>query len=411
MYRVSVLLINDDEHIFDEITYFFLVFHETSKAEKFKKKDKRRKQIRLIGYFQNIIQQSQPSEPLNELLDYLIRRLSSVQPFIRTLSYKTLYLIVTTNTEEYLASLDENNLTLLIEKESPDWLHLKLTKYLKNEHQIKLVSRALIDSLQFETDPILICEYLNFISHHLKFPDEKLVLNCSSLLINRKTISSYILNYSSGINSRNELKVKFLNSIFKIYFSYIDSLLKTNIKLKPNEFLERVFIKFNTVNQSIPIYPIIVYGIIFALSHINNFNTSYSDNLSQLFIANGPPQVYVDFEQKISQVLLPDWLVFKILCSQSNDLINLVLTNVRFERLIPLLSFYGISDVALQKLFQALDKLSAPESRVIKCMQFDRENLLSTLKIYWTNGITYGYKFAKTHLNYKGVDSKDEVVC
>src|SRR5699024_8412508 len=58
---------------------------------------------------------------------------------------------------------------------------------------------------------------------------------------------------------------------------------------------------------------------------------------------------------------------------------------------------------------QSLDKLNSSESRVVKSLNFDRQKLLDTLQIYWANGLSYGYKFAKLHLNYKPSDATEKV--
>lgn len=379
--------------------------HETTKAERARKKDKRRKQIRLIAHLQLLIQQVGP-EHVQNLLSFLIDRLSSLQSMARTLTYKALYLIVTMKTEECLATLDEANLPSLVPAQEPHWLQTKFVKYLKSDAQIKAVCSAMVLALDLEADPVRICEYLDFIASRVDIPDEQLAYNCALLLIQRHNIATFILFYSRD----SSLKTKFLSSVVKIFSLYLDSVLKVDFnKSKPTDWL---CIKFCTLPKIVSLHPSIVYGAILVLSYVENLQTSHYDNLFRLFFGedgNSLPMAFSDFDAKKSQQILPEWLALRLLSSNSNEIINLVICNFKNEHFLRFLDHYGVSSTAMTRILQTLDKLNVAESRLVKSMEFDRQLMLNTLQVNWMKGLNCGVKFAKAHLNYKG-DGKVDLV-
>lgn len=372
---------------------------ENNKTEKMKRKEKRRKHIRLIAHFQNLIQQNS-SDELHELLVFLSNRLSSFQPVARKLAYKTLHTIVSTNVEECLSSLDDNKLPPLICQETSNWFQTKLVEYLKTQNQIKQFCNSMVDALEFETEPHLICEYLDFISRYIQAPPVKLMLNCSSLLIHRKKIVSTIFSYSNA-----KVKEKFSNSVLMLFSSYFGCLqmkLDLEPKTKEQDNDKLVYIRFSNSNKLFHIDPNIVYGLITILSYTYVYNWPGVIGLSKLFFSNGNPQFFSDRERKNPQPLFPDWLALRLLSSESEKLIKLILFNSKVEQLLTFLEYNGLSNIAYQKILFTLDKLNASDALVVKNANFDRVKLLNNLQIHWMKGVENGKNFAKVHLNYVG---------
>lgn len=375
---------------------------ELSKNDLLKKKEKRRKLIRLINHLQNI-ELTCDSSCLSDAFNYLFCRLSYPQSITRLLAYKSIQLIVSTNVEEYLKKMDENNNPPLLVDDSDDWFKLNLVKYLKSKQQIEAVYFSLNNALNFESDHVMLCNYLEFIAQHVQIPSIPLISNISSLLLCHKKIAHFILNYTDLT-----LKTRFLSSYYQIYYKHLNCLLANKAQMSEGQ----VCIKFTSQNKSCPIKPTTVHGIIFVLSY-NVFIDTQSQHykfLSNLFLRKPYPQLYTDLDMKKQEPIISEWnIMFRLLTTGSEEVIDLVLDNIKTEQIIMLLDQYGLSVLAVQKLLIQLDKLSAAETRALKTLQFNRNNILETVQVYWNKGITSGYKFAKAHLNYKAVVSNEVV--
>ncbi|OTF80581.1 integrator complex subunit 1-like protein, partial [Euroglyphus maynei] len=383
---------------------------DISKLEKAKKKEKRRKLIRLIAYFQDDIIQTANSEKLSNAFEYLIRHLSHPRSTTRMFAYKALYVIVSIDVGKYLQMLDDNMMPSLFANESIDWFRTNLIKFLKSDLQIQAMCAALNAALSVESNTSLICEYLEFIAEYIRNPDEILLQKCSSLLIQRRKIAMHIVKYSD-----HKFKQRFLHSLFKIYWLYLQSLM-ANTKcssIRPMmEGKKYVYLKLPNIGQRIMIDSEIIYSIILSLSFVDDdFEFSdYYDNLAQHFLDEPYPQIFADVEMKHLESPIPEWLLTRLLSTESSKIVTLLLETVKIENIIPKLDSYGLSTIVLQSVLQALDKLTAAESRTIKNLNFDRPNLLAAFHVFWSKNITVGYKFAKSHLNYKaGSEEIDDV--
>ncbi|KAH9517140.1 Integrator complex subunit 1 [Dermatophagoides farinae] len=380
---------------------------DISKLEKAKKKEKRRKLIRLIAYFQDDIVQAANSGKLSNAFEYLIHHLSHPRSTTRMLAYKALYVIASINVGKYLQMLDDNLIPSLFANESVDWFRTNLIKFLKSDLQIQAMCTALNAALSEESNTSLICDYLEFIAEYVKNPDEMLVQKCSSLLIQRKKIAMHIVKYSD-----HKFKQRFLHSLFKIYWLYLESLMATNKIVRPMEGKKYVYLKFPNIGQRIMIDSGLIHSIILSLSFVDDdFEFSdYYDNLAQHFLDEPYPQIFTDVEMKQPESLIPDWLISRLLSTESTKIVALLFENVKIENIIPYMNSYGISTIVLQTALQAFDKLTAAESKIIKNLNFDRSKLLASFHVFWSKNITAGFKFAKIHLNYKaGSDDTEDV--
>ncbi|KAH9422901.1 Integrator complex subunit 1 [Dermatophagoides pteronyssinus] len=382
---------------------------DLSKPEKTKKKDKRRKLIRLIAYFQDDIIQTANSGKLSNAFEYLIRHLSHPRSTTRMFAYKALYVIVSTNVGKYLQMLDDNLMPSLFVNESIDWFRTNLIKFLKSDLQIQAMCAALNVAISEESNASLICEYLEFIAEFVRNPDEILLQKCSLLLIKRQKIAMHIVKYSD-----HKFKQRFLHSLFKIYWLHLESLMtnKHQSSIRPMEGKKYVYLKLPNIGQRIMIDSELIYSIILSLSFVDDdFEFSdYYDNLAQHFLDEPYPQIFAEPEMKQPESLIPEWLLSRLLSTESTKIVALLLENVKIENIIPHLNSYGLSAIVLQSVLQALDKLSAAESRAIKNLNFDRSSLLAAFHVFWSKNITVGYKFAKGHLNYKaGSDENDDI--
>lgn len=376
------------------------VRQDLTKNELVKKKDKRRKLIRLIHHLQNISLACDVGR-LSEVFHCLFSRLSYSQSMTRLLSYKAIQLIVTTSTEECLIKLDEMIIPPLLMVDSNDWFKVNLLKYLRSTAQIEAVCESLDEALAVESDHVMICNYLEFISHHVHHPSKTLITNLSSLLLYQKKISHYILNYSDL-----DLKNQFLLSYYGIYHKYLTGMLGGKPKSLPEEHL---VVKFGS-NKICTMNSATIHAIIFSLAahtYIEPESEAFRF-LSDLFLRKPYPVLFRDLEYKQPEPLISEPIVFRLLATASEPIIDLVLDNVKNERIVPLLEQYGLATVAVQRILHNLDKMSAAESKTIKALQFNRPIVLETLQAYWSIGINSGTKFARTHLNHKA--SATEVV-
>ncbi len=391
----------------------------SSKTERTRKKDKRRKLLRLIAYLQVVIQSSAPNEGQpNELLKYIIHQLSSGQLATRTLAYKALYLIVSFRQEDLNALLAGNTTTMTTTEEAggglplllsaqpeANWLQTKLPGLLKTPLQIQTVCNSMIDALDFETDPVLICEYLDFIASRVAIPDEKLVRNTSALLIKRPKIVSYILS-SSSASASSELRDKFLDSGLRIFYLYLDSVRRINFNgRRPEEWR---WVQFASAPETLlPLHPHILQGVILLLSAVER--RQRNANATSLFWLlfgederTGWPRAFADAEQRQPVPLLDEPLTRRLLTASSAEVLHLVIEQLRPGQLVGYLDYYGLSVNAVTRILQSLDRLSAAEIRQLRALPFDRPKKLAALRLYWSQGVVQGVKFARNLLNYKG---------
>lgn len=373
-----------------------------SKIEKGHKREHRRKLISLISHF--IAPNQEKKLSLVQLVLYLTKRLSSPKSISRRLAYKILYTMVTINPEDYIC-IDPASGKLKplgVEKEESGWFFNRLSPYLESVH-LETVCVELVNALFYETSPFLLTEYLEFIAKAYLFKtDKKLMKNCCCLVLQRKKIFDQILIEQPD----KDLKARFLTSLFRIFTFYMEQHIK-GLVFDRTELPTCCFLNLTSINRIVPTTMDFVHSVILLLANFKLIEQQdHHKMLYSLFLSSGNyPQLARDLEQTMREPLMTEPVAKRLICSNSPEIIDLVLFSiVHQETLIMFLQYYGLSSVAVSKILQILDKSRA------KFAIANQPKLLDLLRVYWSQGISHGYKFAKHYLNYKEERADDQVM-
>lgn len=163
-------------------------------------KEKRRKHLRVIIYLQSMMKTNQQNT--QDLVETLLKRLCLEQFAFRRLATKALNLVFQ----------EEND-------DASNWLE-KLPLSVPRH----IICEYLRQAILVETEPKLICGYVQFLStEHAQTRDCKTMISLSKLLIERKCITRHL--------TQEPFRQRFLHAVVKLYNAFINSAQRASVKV------------------------------------------------------------------------------------------------------------------------------------------------------------------------------------
>ncbi|XP_054167329.1 integrator complex subunit 1-like [Oppia nitens] len=352
------------------------------KHEKSRRKEKRRKQLKLISHLQTIIASQSTSS--KELIEYFMKRLTFQQSTSRTLASKALSLVLTTNIESEDKPIDDKPLMFT---DVNVWLNQKLPSNPNFAFIKTSACDALRPAILVETVPSYVCYYIQFLSLYGDIGSIELAIDCSNILIDRQLITNCIIQ-------DKQLRNIFLDSLTKIFLAHLV------VKRRPareayswTDAQDHILVQWPNEEAAI-LHISVVHAMIILLT----FGPSDSDQspYKQLFntwFCEPMPQAFlVDTSEEA--LLIPDWLRIKLLKSSSPQLRTIALKDIESSQLILFIQSSGLSISSMECLLGALDSAVDIDSNGVKEAVMDESLILRVVEVQWLRGVKTGHKFA-----------------
>lgn len=352
----------------------------STKFERGKRREKRRKQIKLIAHLQTVI--SNQSTQAKELIEYFMKRLSFQQSSARTLASRALSLVLSTD----LSTISEDK--PLTYSDVKVWLLDRLPLTSNFEYIRSSACDSLRPALLVETVPNAICHYIQFLSRYDSNGSSELALDCAHILIDRQLITNCILQQS--------LKELFISSMLNIFLSHL------KISRRPSREIlgwtnsqDHIMVQWNN-DEAAYLHNTVVQAMIILLT----FEPSDScrqlyDQLLETWFCEPQPQAFlVDTSEQA--LLFPDWLRLKLLKSSSPILVGAALKDVEPNQLILFIQSFGLSVSSMERLLSELDSaaLNNPQEVKESLKEVDESLIFRIVEVQWMRGVKSGKRFA-----------------
>ena len=379
----------------EETAQPLMPYESSTKFEKSKRREKRRKQLKLISHLQAVI--SSQSTCSKELIEYFMKRLSFQQSSARTLASKALSLVLSTDAN----TISEDKPLAFTEVE--DWLLLRLPKTSNFDFIRSSACDSLRPAILVETVPNAICHYIQFLSLYDQIGSSDLALDCSHILVDRQMITNCILQQKA-------LKEVFLNSLVNIFLVHLA------VKRRPSrEILSwtntQDQIRVQWANDEGAILHIsVVHAMIILLTFgpMDSNQKEYNQLMDTWFCDPQPQAFLVDTSEPA--LLIPDWLRLRLLKSSSSRLIEAALKEVEPTQLILFIQSFGLSVSSMERLLTELDSATQLIPEEVKDSIVDESLILRVVEVQWMRGVRSGHKFAKLlgHKTEEKVNKEEE---
>ncbi|KAI1303197.1 Integrator complex subunit 1 [Halotydeus destructor] len=345
-------------------------------GDRVKRKEKRRKQLRLIAHLQGILNTNEQLS--RDLIEFFMERLSIQNSSLRQLSSKALNLIFRDpDSIDDFSLCPENNLS--------NWLlnKLPLTKYF--EFLKLIVCEGLRLAILVETQPKDICIYVQFLEKYASPLDTGIALSLSNLLIDRTIITKHLV--------QGPLREGFLSSATKLFHAYLHTVKKRDNRGYWSEAQDKVMIQWQAGETAI-LNIMIVHAMIILLTHgPTESSRKLYDSLMSTWFSDPPPQSFlVDTSEEA--LLIPDWLKMKLIRSSSAQLADAGLMDLEPHQLILFIQSFGIPEPSMEKLLSALDECCDTNEATLMASITDRKFMKHLVEVQWMRGVTAGHKFA-----------------
>ncbi len=351
----------------------------SNKLEKCKKKEKRRKQMKLITHLQNVI--ANHSTCSKELIEYFMKRLSFQQSSSRILASKALSLVLSSDSN----LSDEMPLSY---SDIKVWLLEKFPTTPNFEYIKSCACDALRPAILVETVPDLVCHYIQFLSLYDEIGSSELSLDCAHILIDRQIITNCIIQ-------QNDLKDIFLNSLSKIFLAHLVVMRRpAHETYSWANAQDHILVQWKNEEAAIFHISVVHAMIILLIFGPTESNIKEYNELLDTWFCDPSPQSYlVDTSEEA--LLIPDWLRLRLLRSSSSRLLDAALLDIEPSQLVLFIQSFGLSISSMERLLQALDVAVDLEPDAVKDAIVDESLILRVVEVQWMRGVKTGYKFAQ----------------
>lgn len=324
-------------------------------------------------------------DPLNacEVLEYLLRRLTSLHASNREQATKGLTLILSQNEETEVNSEVANNT-------------LWLTQYLQQFPHLNTVRPLLIQFLRqailLETNPTHVSNYINFLCSQ-NFDDSlpdllELILDLSSLIVERTSITSYILPGED---------MQTLKALVDTFYLYLQRVRQGGDEAYHHwsENQEHIFVTWPTGEQC-TLLVLVVHASIILLTYGPMEDFRNFDALLDLWFPLDveQPKAYI-VETHEEAVLIPDWLKLRMIRSSMPQLVNAAIEKLEAAQLVLFIQSFGIPVASMSKLLQTLDKVTLIDSKLVVDSVLDKNYMIQLVEVQNRRGAVCGQTFVK----------------
>ncbi|KAF2879696.1 hypothetical protein ILUMI_26472 [Ignelater luminosus] len=342
--------------------------------------EKLTKHGQLLTHLRTVVSGSDPQNAC-EVLEYLLRRLTSIHASSRIQAIKGLTLILNPNDDTELNNV--NTGTQWLTQFIPMFPHLSAVR--------PLLVQFLRQALFVETNPTHVSNYVRFLSTQdldETIPDLlELVLDLASIIVERSCITSHILP------GEDMQTLKALITVFCLYLQRARQ--PTDETFPWSESQDQVAVTWANGEQC-TLQILIVHASIILLTYGPLENFEYFDALMNTwFPANEDhPKAYlVDTSEEA--LLVPDWLKLRMIRSNVPRLVDAAVEKLEAPQLVLFIQSFGIPVISISKLLQALDKVTVMDPKLVVDSVLDKNYMIQLVEVQNRRGATGGDTFVR----------------
>lgn len=342
----------------------------------------------LLTHLQNIL--SEPTQDpviVCEVLDYFLRRLSSLRN--RAQAITGLKLVLSVNQEEEtIESTETKEDTAWLLKQLPSLPHFSVAR--------PQIIAALRSACQVENDPNLITSYLCFLAQHMSSDLNEmteLVVDMAQLIVERSTIMSAILP-----SQMTEPSVA-LDAFITIFYIYLNKAREPQREAYTwSESQDQILVTWPSGEQC-TLYILVVHAMVIILTYGPQCVTErehFQHLLDAWFPVNKedtPKAFLVDTSEEA--LLIPDWLKLRIIRSKVPRLVDAALTDLEPPQLILFIQSFGIPVESMSKLLETLDRAVLTDEISVGDAVLDKAYMVQLVEVQHKRGAKGGETFAR----------------
>lgn len=305
------------------------LFSEVTKAEKSKKKEKRRKQLKLIAHLQQDVVGADETSA-KELIGYFMKRLNFQQLTARQLASKALSLVLGLE----VSAVGEESLFANFSA-TEVWLLRKLPSIPTFSSIRAVACDSLMRAILVETIPKSVACFVQFLANFSDAGSPALALAFAHLIIDRPIITNYLLD-------QVKLKDAFLDSIAKNFFEHL-----TAVKKPANETYswvdaqDHVMVQWPATNEEAFLNISVVQAMMILLTFCDDCKRHPFDKLLQIWFSEPPPQAFL-MDTSEEALLIPDYLKLRLLRANNSVLVEAGLKDLEPSQLILFIQSFGL---------------------------------------------------------------------
>ncbi|KAK6637842.1 hypothetical protein RUM44_008264 [Polyplax serrata] len=350
--------------------------------------EKQGKSQQLIGHLQRVLTDpnQEPTAP-SEVLEYLLRRLSSPHMNSRAQAIKGLKLVLSS------IGFEDEPMELDGQPQDNSWL-LRQLPLLPHFASVRpQVVLALRQACQVENDPVCISSYITFLALHTAEDDltslGHLVQDMAQLIVERSTIMAAIMPTGQMDLDRANT----LHSLTIIFCAYLQ---KAREPRKDNytwsESQDQILVTWNSGEES-TLHILVVHAMIILLSYGPASDPGlFALLLETWFPEKGPPPKAYLVDTSEEALLIPDWLKLRMIRSGVDRLVDAALVDLDVPQLVLFIQSFGIPVSSMSKLLATLDRTDAS---LVAAAVFDKSYMAQLVQVQRRRGATGGNMFVQ----------------
>lgn len=343
--------------------------------------EKLTKHNQLLAHLKTVVNGSD-SQNACEVLEYLLRRLTSLHASGRAQAIKGLTLVLNPNED-----LEVNNTSI----NNTFWLTHYITQFPHFLTIKSLLIQFLRQAIIVETNPIHVSNYINFLCTQ-NFDESiaelsELILDLASLIVERSSITSYILP------GDNHQTLKVLISLFNNYLQRVREPMDQAFPWSENQ--EQVIVTWSTSEQC-TLQILVVHASIIFLTYGPLDGDEQFESLLNLWFPFGEeqPKAYlVDTSEEA--LLVPDWLKLRMIRSNVPRLVDAAVEKLEASQLVLFIQSFGIPVVSISKLLQTLDKATMGDAKLVVESVLDKNYMIQLVEVQNRRGAIGGETFVR----------------
>ncbi|GJQ80377.1 hypothetical protein Trydic_g12240 [Trypoxylus dichotomus] len=343
--------------------------------------EKLTKHSQLLAHLRTVVNSVDPQNAC-EVLEYLLRRLSSSHASSRVQAIKGLTLVLNPNEDLEITSMNINN---------THWLTHFISHFPHLSHVKALLIHLLLQAMLVETNPVHVANYINFLATQGiddTLPElSELILDLASLIVERSSITTYILP------GENMQTLKDLISVFYVYLQRARQ--PTDDAFHWSENQDQVVVSWDNGDQC-TLQILIVHASIILLTYGPIENSQNFEALLDVWfpLNEEQPKAYlVDTSEEA--LLVPDWLKLRMIRSNVPRLVDAAVEKLEAPQLVLFIQSFGIPVISISKLLQTLDKATLSDSKLVVDSVLDKNYMIQLVEVQNRRGAIGGEIFVQ----------------
>ncbi|XP_064630438.1 integrator complex subunit 1-like isoform X2 [Lineus longissimus] len=370
---------------------------DESNAQKYKKKQKVKKQEQLLSRLQKLLYDGDANYQTSvEVIDYFLKRLGNQQSSSRALAVKGLSMVLSRSHLDSGEGMVCDNVGLMIP--THQWLLTQLPVIPHFDMVRSKVCNALRQACQMETDVSAVSAYIVFLSEHGSSEQlhevADIALDLSQLIVERSSVMAQVMPQDDVQNSpRADLVLASLINFFIKYLRWAKEPEKEAYSWSDSQ--DQILLKWTT-GESATLHILVVHAMIILLTYGSPKATSEFQELSDnWFPPDGPSPAAYLVDTSEEALLLPDWLKLRMIRSKVQTLVDAALVDLEPAQLLLFVQSFGIPVESMKKLLQCLDKAVTTDMYSLEQHIVDKQYMAQLVEVQHLRGAKGGDNFYK----------------